>query len=396
MGLVHIAAGRRGGAGPAPAAPVPRRPLGDPAGDGGSRAVLGAGGAGAGGGADVTRTNELGQPIGEPVPGVDAPAAAGAGADDGPVLPDGAARPGPARRGLFAANARDAEGGCGPTWPTARSTRLEDYRGLGRAQRAGRGSAVLRDRRPGHRHGGGRRVLPADRAAVGVIEVGHIAYSPLLQRTPAATEAMYLMMRRVFDELGYRRYEWKCDALNAPSRAAAERLGFRFEGVFRQATSTRAAIATRPGTAIIDSEWPAARRARSRPGWTRRTSRRRATAAAARPSAGQLAARGSEAQLLLHRRQAVRAVSGGDAGKPGIQHLRDAPSRYSLAASSGSAPSSRMAPIISFSISLVKWSWVNSLARLGQSAGKRGPAQGPDGGATEIGAEIRRRRRAGR
>src|SRR5690606_10919781 len=69
----------------------------------------------------------------------------------------------------------------------------------------------------------------------GSIEVGHIHFSPLLQRTPAATEAMYLMMRRAF-ELGYRRYEWKCDALNAPSRAAAERLGFTYEGTFRQAT----------------------------------------------------------------------------------------------------------------------------------------------------------------
>ena len=61
--------------------------------------------------------------------------------------------------------------------------------------------------------------------AGGVIEVGHINYSPLLQRTPAATEAMFLLMRRAFDELGYRRYEWKCDALNGPSRSAAMRLG---------------------------------------------------------------------------------------------------------------------------------------------------------------------------
>ena len=67
---------------------------------------------------------------------------------------------------------------------------------------------------------------------LGSIEVGHIKYSPLLQRTRAATEAMYLMMAHAF-ALGYRRYEWKCDALNAPSRAAAERLGLTFEGVFR-------------------------------------------------------------------------------------------------------------------------------------------------------------------
>jgi RimJ/RimL family protein N-acetyltransferase len=72
-----------------------------------------------------------------------------------------------------------------------------------------------------------------DRAS-GVIEVGGINYSPRLQRRPGATEAMYLMMRRVFDELGYRRYEWKCDSLNAPSRAAALRLGFRYEGLFRR------------------------------------------------------------------------------------------------------------------------------------------------------------------
>ena len=72
--------------------------------------------------------------------------------------------------------------------------------------------------------------------AHGVIEVGHINYSPLLQRKAAATEAMFLMMRRVFDELGYRRYEWKCDALNAPSRKAALRFGFRYDGLFPQAT----------------------------------------------------------------------------------------------------------------------------------------------------------------
>jgi RimJ/RimL family protein N-acetyltransferase len=71
------------------------------------------------------------------------------------------------------------------------------------------------------------RIDPAN----GVIEVGHINYAPSLQRTPAATEAMYLMMRRVFDELGYRRYEWKCDALNAPSRKAATRLGFQLMGI---------------------------------------------------------------------------------------------------------------------------------------------------------------------
>jgi RimJ/RimL family protein N-acetyltransferase len=94
----------------------------------------------------------------------------------------------------------------------------------------------------------------------GVIEVGHLNYSPLLQRKPAATEAMYLMMKRVF-ELGYRRYEWKCDSLNAASRAAAQRLGFSYEGVFRQAGVYKGRGRDTAWYAIIDSEWPELERA---------------------------------------------------------------------------------------------------------------------------------------
>lgn len=90
----------------------------------------------------------------------------------------------------------------------------------------------------------------------GVIETGHINYSPKLQQTPAATEAMYLLMRRVFDELGYRRYEWKCDSLNGPSRAAAQRLGFQFEGIFRQNTVYKNRNRDTAWFSIIDSEWP--------------------------------------------------------------------------------------------------------------------------------------------
>ncbi len=88
------------------------------------------------------------------------------------------------------------------------------------------------------------------------IEVGHIHFSPALQRTPAATEAMALMMGHVFD-LGYRRYEWKCDALNGPSRAAASRLGFSFEGIFRQATMYKGRNRDTAWFSILDSEWPA-------------------------------------------------------------------------------------------------------------------------------------------
>jgi RimJ/RimL family protein N-acetyltransferase len=92
--------------------------------------------------------------------------------------------------------------------------------------------------------------------AAGSIEVGHINYSPSLQRTVASTEAMYLMMRRAFG-LGYRRYEWKCNALNAPSRAAAQRLGFSYEGVFRQARVDKGRNRDTAWYAAIDSEWPA-------------------------------------------------------------------------------------------------------------------------------------------
>jgi RimJ/RimL family protein N-acetyltransferase len=97
--------------------------------------------------------------------------------------------------------------------------------------------------------------------AHGVIEVGNINYSPLVQRTPAATEAQYLLMKLVFDTLGYRRFEWKCDSLNAPSRRAAQRLGFRFEGVFRQAVVYKGRSRDTAWFSIIDSEWPAVRAA---------------------------------------------------------------------------------------------------------------------------------------
>ena len=95
----------------------------------------------------------------------------------------------------------------------------------------------------------------------GSIEVGGLAYSPLLQRCPAATEAMYLMMRRAFDELGNRRYEWKCNALNTLSRAAAVRLGFQFEGIFRQADVVKGRSRDTAWFSIIDGEWPRLRTA---------------------------------------------------------------------------------------------------------------------------------------
>ncbi|MCA1326670.1 GNAT family N-acetyltransferase [Herbaspirillum seropedicae] len=95
----------------------------------------------------------------------------------------------------------------------------------------------------------------------GVIEVGHVALSRSLKRTRVATEAQFLLMQHAFDTLGYRRYEWKCDSLNAPSRRAALRLGFTFEGVFRQAIVYRGRSRDTAWFSIIDGEWPVLRTA---------------------------------------------------------------------------------------------------------------------------------------
>jgi RimJ/RimL family protein N-acetyltransferase len=93
-------------------------------------------------------------------------------------------------------------------------------------------------------------------AANRVIEVGNIMYTPAMQRTAGATEAQYLFARYIFDELGYRRYEWKCNALNAPSRRAAQRFGFAFEGIFRQHMIVKGRNRDTAWFAMLDSEWP--------------------------------------------------------------------------------------------------------------------------------------------
>jgi RimJ/RimL family protein N-acetyltransferase len=95
----------------------------------------------------------------------------------------------------------------------------------------------------------------------GVIEIGHIWFGTLLQRTPAATEAIYLLARHAFDDLGYRRLEWKTNALNTASRRAAERLGFTFEGVFRKHQVVKGENRDTAWYSMIDDEWPAARAA---------------------------------------------------------------------------------------------------------------------------------------
>lgn len=97
-------------------------------------------------------------------------------------------------------------------------------------------------------------------AAMACIEVGNLRMSPLLQRTPMSTEAIHLLANYVF-ELGYRRFEWKCDSLNAPSRSAADRLGFTFEGIFRKAMHYKGRSRDTAWFSIIDEEWPPIRKA---------------------------------------------------------------------------------------------------------------------------------------
>jgi RimJ/RimL family protein N-acetyltransferase len=162
---------------------------------------------------------------------------------------------------LHAANSEDGEARIWTYLPYGPFATLEAYRGW--AEPVSRGEDPLfhaiTDAASG-RAVGVASYLRID-PPVGVIEVGHINYSPRLQHTAAATEAMFLMMRRCFDELGYRRYEWKCDSLNAPSRAAAQRLGFRYEGLFRQATIYKGRNRDTAWYSIIDRDWPPLRAA---------------------------------------------------------------------------------------------------------------------------------------
>ncbi|MGI9521631.1 MAG: GNAT family N-acetyltransferase, partial [Hyphomicrobiaceae bacterium] len=204
----------------------------------------------------MVRKNDFGQPIGQPLPPDWMPPAppprtnlVGAHVRVEPLDPDQHAEE------LFAANCLDPNGegwtylAYGPfkdissykEWMSTQCMGADPmfwaYIDVGTERAVGLGSYM--------------RIDPSN----AVIEVGHLRFSPKLQRTTMATEAMYLKMRNVFD-LGYRRYEWKCDSLNAPSRRAAERYGFNFEGIFRQATHYKGRNRDTAWFAITDSDWP--------------------------------------------------------------------------------------------------------------------------------------------
>ena len=202
--------------------------------------------------------NELGQPVGAPLPGWQPPPAppreglVGRYCALEPIDPERHAE------ALFATFQADAEG---RMWTYLPYGPFGDVAGF----RAWMGDRCLGADplffaivdRPSGAPLGMAAYLRIDRPN-GVIEVGHLLFSPALQRTRAATEAMVLMMQRAF-ALGYRRYEWKCDALNAPSRAAAERLGFCHEGVFRQAVVVKGRNRDTAWYSILDREWPSLR-----------------------------------------------------------------------------------------------------------------------------------------
>jgi RimJ/RimL family protein N-acetyltransferase len=200
--------------------------------------------------------NELGQPIGFPLPHWTARPRPPRNAMEGCFCVVEPVDPARHAADLYAANSLDRQGRNWTYLPYGPFGRPEDYRvWLDRVSASDDPLVHAIIERGGNRAVGVASYMRIDPAA-GVIEVGGINYAPPLQRTIAATEAMYLMMRRVFDELGYRRYEWKCDALNAPSRAAAQRLGFRYEGMFRQATVYKARNRDTCWYSVIDSDWP--------------------------------------------------------------------------------------------------------------------------------------------
>ena len=205
--------------------------------------------------------NAFGQPIGFPVPGWTARPRPPRTAMTGRFCRIEPLDPARHAADLFAANGEDAEGRNWTYLFVDAFPDLASYRAWLEKMAAGDDPLfhAIVDTASGKAVGVATfmRIDPA----MGVIEVGNINFSPRLQRRPAATESMFLMMRRVFDELGYRRYEWKCDSLNAPSRVAAIRLGFTYEGQFAQALVYKGRNRDTAWYSITDREWPAVKAA---------------------------------------------------------------------------------------------------------------------------------------
>lgn len=203
----------------------------------------------------MTRKNDFGQPIGDPVvdwPGAKWPERVTLEGRYSSVVPLNAnshAEP------LFAAYQQDRDGKLWTYMPFGPFDSFEAFRGLIETYETTKDPHYF-------------AILDTSVRAVGIaslmrikpdagsIEVGGIAFAPVLQRSLASSEAMFLLMRYAFDDLGYRRYEWKCDALNGPSRSAALRLGFQYEGTFRQALVYKGRNRDTAWFGITDQDWP--------------------------------------------------------------------------------------------------------------------------------------------
>lgn len=205
------------------------------------------------------RTNEFDQPIGDPVPDWEPRPLPTRTVIDGRYARLEPLDPATHAEALYAAVSLDEEGRRWTYLPYGPFEDLDSYRAWLERVAAPDDPLffAIIDRERGEAAGVASflRMAPEH----GVIEVGHLQFSPLLAQTRAATDAMYLMMAHAFDDLGYRRYEWKCDSLNAPSRQAAQRLGFIFEGEFRQAVVYRGRNRDNAWFSITDAEWPALR-----------------------------------------------------------------------------------------------------------------------------------------
>lgn len=208
----------------------------------------------------MTRTNQFGQPIGDAVDGWKPATPPARECMEGRYCRLEPIDVGAHLDSLYEAQALDENGRNWTYLPYGPFGRKDEYRSWMEDTCLGDDPlffAIL-DRESGRATGVASylRITPQ----IGSIEVGHLYFSPLLQRTRAATEAMFLMAQRAF-ALGNRRYEWKCDSHNAPSKAAAERLGFRYEGTFRQHTVVKGRNRDTTWLSILDGEWPALRTA---------------------------------------------------------------------------------------------------------------------------------------
>lgn len=207
----------------------------------------------------MTTINEFGQPIGYPVPGwasVAPPAAVtlpGRYCTLEHLDPDQHA---PDLYAAYAAAPDDRDWTYLPYGPFPTVEAYRDWATAASKSRDPRHYAVIDNAT--HRAVGTMSLMRHD-PANGAIEVGNVVFSRALQRTPISTEAQFLFMRYIFDELGYRRYEWKCDNLNEPSRKSADRLGFTYEGTFRQAVVYKGRNRDTAWFAITDDRWPTVR-----------------------------------------------------------------------------------------------------------------------------------------